>query len=74
MTQRTRRNSLPRRLLAVGLVAGVGTVGLAGTAQATTVDAGHRARVSVSDVSPAALPATPGTDSTRRTNWVTVTL
>ncbi|MFD0481093.1 hypothetical protein ACFQ46_00685 [Kineococcus sp. GCM10028916] len=76
MTQRTRTNRLPRRLLAAGLVTGVGSLGLAGAAQAepTTVDAGHRAPVHVSEVSPAALPASLGTGTTRRTSWVTVSL
>lgn len=76
MTQRTRRNRFPRRMLAAGLVAGVGSVGLATAAQAApvTVDAGHRAPVAVSEVSPAALPASLGVESTRRTSVVTVTL
>jgi hypothetical protein len=75
MTKRT-RSTRSRRLLTAGLVAGVGTVAFAGAAQAepTTVDAGHRAPVTVSEVSPAALPAASGSGSTRRTNWVTVTL
>lgn len=76
MTQRTRSNRLPRRLLSAGLVAGVGSLALAGAAQAepTTVDTGHRAPVTVAEVSPAALPASLGTGNTRRTSWVTVTL
>jgi hypothetical protein len=75
MTQRSRTNRLPR-LLAVGLVTGVGSLGLAGAAQAepTTVDAGRRAPVAVTGVSPAALPTSLGTETTRRTSWVTVTL
>ena len=73
VTQRTR---LLRRLLAAGLAAGLGGVGLATAAQATptTVDTGHRTPVHVDEVSPAALPASLGTGGTRGTRPVTVTL
>ena len=68
-----------RRLLAIGLVAGVSGTGLAGAAQAvpTTVTAGERRPVpATAAVSPAALPVGVGAaeGAQRRTGIVTVTL
>ncbi|WP_432564843.1 hypothetical protein [Kineococcus sp. SYSU DK003] len=62
------------RLLAAGLIAGLSTVTLAGTAQATTVESGSRDTVQVATVSPTALPASLEAGSTRRTSQVTITL
>lgn len=72
MTQRT--SSLHRRLLAAGLIAGISTVALAGTAQAQTVATGQRDTVTAAAVSPSALPATLEAGGTRRTTQVTITL
>jgi hypothetical protein len=79
MTSKTSASkTMHRRLLAAGLIAGISTVALAGTAQAAsteeTVTAGSRQTVATQAVSASALPATFETGTTRRTSTVTITL